>query len=253
MGQLLSQDTVRAKKKHRWIGASPAQRQPGHPCSELLELRGWHWASPVLCRTRTQLKPPAGAKLALCRGSVTHLCLSLQCNPEWTYYPGYCIIHHLMANWWEPEKLVRSCYKRRLQKKMATSSWTQWCWCLSGVENPPAKHRCLSACLGKKMIICFCFSECCHPDIPEEQNFPVPPQYRCQVDKASYLWAMCKKAEAERTCTRFLQYVTQDLMFFPFTGKSQVAQITCSRRFKFPFQAFIYFTAYGPTTTTSHN
>ena len=133
-----------SQKKCWWISASPAQRQPRHPCSELLELGGWHRASPGLSRTCTQLKLPAGAKLALCRGSVTHLCAGLQCIPEWTYYAGYCITDQLIANWWEPEKLVRPRYKRRLQKRTATSSWTQWCWCLSGMGIPPVTCSCSS-------------------------------------------------------------------------------------------------------------
>lgn len=54
---------VRAKKSTD--GAVPAQRQPGHPRSKLLELGGWHRASPWPCRTCTQLKPPAGAKPTL--------------------------------------------------------------------------------------------------------------------------------------------------------------------------------------------
>lgn len=62
---------VRAKKSTD--GAVPAQRQPGHPCSKLLELGGWHRASLQPCRTCTQLKPPAGASW-LSAEPVWHIC-----------------------------------------------------------------------------------------------------------------------------------------------------------------------------------
>lgn len=86
-----SQSQKKKKKRHRKISASPAWR---HPCRELLEVGGRHGTS----RTHTQLKPPAGAKLALYRGSVTHLCLILQSIPEWMHYLSHCISHQLMDN-----------------------------------------------------------------------------------------------------------------------------------------------------------
>lgn len=136
-GQLLSRDTESEPKQALLDPCQPNTEAGRAPCSELLELGSWHGAIPGLHRTRTQPKPPAEAKLALCTGSGTHLCPSLQRIPEWTRHPGYCITHQLMASWWEPEKLVGSCYKGRLQKRRATSSWTQRYWCLSGMGIPP--------------------------------------------------------------------------------------------------------------------